>query len=203
MMILPGNFQYPGSFSRIYIGNWRPTVFCLRFVTFRKHTSATKWRVCHYFHLSWQASPVLFQSLLLKRNWKLRTYSKRRALTPRVFLSIFCRNLSRKVHCVASTMCAGSERHVHWVASTMCAGSERHVHCVASTMCAGSERHLHCVASTMRAFSKWHFHCLASNMCARNKNVSMPHLCSLLIYTPSSGRQRPRRNRCVYRINCA
>ena len=30
-----------------------------------------------------------------------------------------------------------------------------------------------------------------------------PHLCSLLIYTPSSVRHQPRRNRCVYRINCA
>ena len=29
-----------------------------------------------------------------------------------------------------------------------------------------------------------------------------PHLCSLLIYTPSSVRRQPRRNRCVYRINC-
>ena len=29
------------------------------------------------------------------------------------------------------------------------------------------------------------------------------YLCSLLIYTPSSVRHRPRRNRCVYRINCA
>ena len=28
------------------------------------------------------------------------------------------------------------------------------------------------------------------------------YLCSLLIYTPSSVRHRPRRNRCVYRINC-
>ena len=34
-------------------------------------------------------------------------------------------------------------------------------------------------------------------------SLSPPHLCSLLIYTPSSGRQRPRRNRCVYRINGA
>ena len=31
---------------------------------------------------------------------------------------------------------------------------------------------------------------------------SYSYLCSLLIYTPSSGRHQPRRNRCVYRINC-
>ena len=92
MMILHGDFQYPGSFSRIYIGNWKPTVFCLTFVTFPKHTSARKWRVCPYFHLSLQslqAFPVLFQSFSLsKQNWKRCTYSKRRALNP-TSISIF------------------------------------------------------------------------------------------------------------------
>ena len=41
-------------------------------------------------------------------------------------------------------------------------------------------------------------------MLSRAQNVIIPtNLCSLLIYTPSSVRHQPRRNRCVYRINCA
>ena len=38
--------------------------------------------------------------------------------------------------------------------------------------------------------------CVASIMCSSSKNVI--NLCSLLIYTPSSHRHRPRRNRCVF-----
>ena len=80
-------WKFPISrFSRIYIGNWRPTLFGLRTVTFPKYASATKSPVCQYFQLSLQACPVLFQSfLLLKRNWKLCMHPKRRSLTPRVF----------------------------------------------------------------------------------------------------------------------
>ena len=79
-------WKFPISrFSRIYIGNWRPTLFGLRIVTFPKYASATKSPVCQYFQLSLQACPVLFQSfLLLKRNWKLCMHPKRRSLTPRV-----------------------------------------------------------------------------------------------------------------------
>ena len=35
------------------------------------------------------------------------------------------------------------------------------------------------------------------------RHCACANLCSLLIYTPSSVRHRRRRNRCVYRINCA
>ena len=42
-----------------------------------------------------------------------------------------------------------------------------------------------------------------NDTCYFTLDMTKLDLGSLLIYTPSSVRHQPRRNRCVYRINCA
>ena len=90
-----GNFQYPGSISRIYIGDWRTTLFCLRIVTFQDRLGHKITRLAVFSAFLAVLSGAFPELLVVEAELEAVHVLQETCINP-TSTSIFCRNLRRQ-----------------------------------------------------------------------------------------------------------